>query len=114
MKVSRGILFGLLSGMLLAGTELRADPSLIVEAARAQIGKTTRYEPTYQVLSYPNGDVPIELGVCTDVVVRALRASLQMDLQQLVHEDMKSHFSRYPQNWGLRGPDKNTDHRRVP
>jgi uncharacterized protein YijF (DUF1287 family) len=65
-------------------------------------------------LAYPNGDVPIEDGVCADVVVRALRAGCGIDLQKLVHEDMKQHFSRYPQKWGLRGPDKNIDHRRVP
>jgi uncharacterized protein len=90
------------------------SPSSIVRAARSQIGKTVRYAPAYQVLAYPNGDVPIETGVCTDVVVRALRASLGMDLQQLVHEDMARHFSRYPRNWGLKRPDKNIDHRRVP
>lgn len=85
----------------------------IVEAARDQIGKTVRYDPAYRALSYPNGDVPIEAGVCTDVVVRALRASVNMDLQKLVHEDMKANFSKYPQNWGLKKPDRNIDHRRV-
>ena len=86
----------------------------IVRAAREQIGQTLRYDPTYQALAYPNGDVPIDVGVCSDVVVRALRSSLGMDLQKLVHEDMKRDFSRYPRNWGLKGPDKNIDHRRVP
>lgn len=89
-------------------------PAGIAHAARQQIGKTLRYDPAYRALEYPNGDVPIEGGVCTDVVVRALRASLSMDIQKLVHEDMKQNFSRYPQNWGLKGPDKNIDHRRVP
>ncbi len=37
-----------------------------------------------------------------------------MDLQKLLHEDMRGNFSAYPQNWGLRAPDKNIDHRRVP
>lgn len=91
-----------------------ANPASIVRAARAQIGKTLGYDPSYRALDYPNGDVPVEAGVCTDVVVRALRASLGMDLQKLVHEDMKRAFSRYPKNWGLKGPDKNIDHRRVP
>ena len=94
--------------------EASAHPVSVVAAARGQIGKTMGYEPAYQVLDYPNGDVPIEVGVCTDVVVRALRTSLAMDLQKLVHEDMRRNFARYPQNWGLRGPDKNIDHRRVP
>ena len=92
----------------------QATPAAIAEAARAQIGKTIRYEPGYRALDYPNGDVPIEMGVCTDVVVRALRTAIGMDLQRLVHEDMKRNFSQYPKNWGLKRPDKNIDHRRVP
>ena len=86
----------------------------IASAARAQIGKTTNYDPAYRALGYPNGDVPIDTGVCADVVVRALRQSLGLDLQELVHDDMKRSFSRYLQNWGLKAPDKNIDHRRVP
>src|SRR5687767_4004358 len=98
------------TAILLALTPLltaaeQADVAALVRAARGQIGQTVRYDPAYRTLDYPNGDVPIECGVCTDVVVRALRASLQMDLQQLVHEDMKRNFRRYPQNWGLKGPD---------
>lgn len=72
-----------------------------------------RYDPSYFPLAYPNGDVPPGKGVCTDVVVRAYR-KLGIDLQQRVHEDMKGHFSAYPANWGLSGPDTNIDHRRVP
>jgi uncharacterized protein YijF (DUF1287 family) len=98
---------------LLKGAE-EAKPSSIVRAARGQMGKTLHYDPTYRALDYPNGDVPIETGVCADVVVRALRTSRGIDLQKLVHDDMKQHFSSYPQKWGLSGPDKNIDHRRVP
>ncbi len=86
----------------------------IVAAARAQIGVTTLYDPAYVRLDYPGGDPPADRGVCTDVLVRALRTGLNMDLQKEVHEDMRGHFSKYPANWGLRGPDKNIDHRRVP
>jgi uncharacterized protein YijF (DUF1287 family) len=64
-------------------------------------------------LAYPGGDVPLKTGVCSDVIVRALRP-LGIDLQKEVHEDMQKNFSAYPQKWGLRGPDKNIDHRRVP
>jgi uncharacterized protein YijF (DUF1287 family) len=71
------------------------------------------YDPAYVVLSYPNGDVPSDRGVCTDVVIRAYRL-LGIDLQKEVHEDMKAHFNLYPKNWGLTRPDKNIDHRRVP
>jgi uncharacterized protein len=86
----------------------------LIAAARAQIGVTLRYDPAYTPLSYPNGDVPRALGVCTDVVIRAYRDGLGVDLQQLVHEDMAGEFSAYPKNWGLARPDRNIDHRRVP
>jgi uncharacterized protein len=86
----------------------------IVKEARKQVGVTLSYDPAYAALSYPGGDVPRERGVCTDVVIRALRDSLGQDLQQLVHEDMTAHFSRYPKIWGLKKPDRNIDHRRVP
>ncbi|MGY3792786.1 DUF1287 domain-containing protein [uncultured Aquimarina sp.] len=71
------------------------------------------YDPSYFSISYPNGDVPSDKGVCTDVVIRAYR-KLGIDLQKEVHEDMKSNFSSYPKNWGLSKTDKNIDHRRVP
>ena len=71
------------------------------------------YDPTYRKIPYPNGDVPKGTGVCTDVVIRAYR-KLGIDLQKEVHEDMKKNFSKYPKNWGLKSPDTNIDHRRVP
>ncbi|MEM7144091.1 MAG: DUF1287 domain-containing protein [Verrucomicrobiota bacterium] len=85
----------------------------IVAAAKARIGVTKSYDPAYVGLDYPNGDVPNDRGVCTDVVVRSLRKA-GIDLQKEVHEDMKANFSAYPNNWGLTRPDKNIDHRRVP
>ena len=88
--------------------------SPIVSAARDQVGKTLSYDPAYTRLSYPGGDVAMEKGVCTDVVIRSLRVSLKMDLQKLVHEDMEAAFAQYPRQWGLRSPDPNIDHRRVP
>ncbi len=83
-------------------------------AARQQVGVTVIYDGSYRVLAYPGGDVPIERGVCTDVIVRALRAARGVDLQKLVHEDMSAHFRDYPHRWGLARPDANIDHRRVP
>src|SRR5437867_4770270 len=101
-------------------TETRALPAnsspdlkLVIASAIEQVGKTTSYDPSYQRIEYPNGDVPIETGVCSDVIVRAFRAA-GIDLQKEVHEDMKEHFSAYPTRWGLSGPDANIDHRRVP
>ena len=86
----------------------------IVEAARSQVGKTLSYDPGYRSMNYPLGDIPIEKGVCTDVVIRALRTALSLDLQKEVHLDMKSNFSKYPKHWGLKRTDRNIDHRRVP
>lgn len=87
-----------------------------VRLARAAIERTKQrviYDPAYVRLAYPGGDVPAGLGVCTDVVIRAYRA-LDIDLQRLVHEDMRRAFKRYPGRWGLSRPDPNIDHRRVP
>jgi len=70
------------------------------------------YDPSYFKISYPNGDVPKDKGVCTDVVIRAYR-KLGIDLQKLVHEDIVANFSRYPKKWGLKHTDTNIDHRRV-
>ena len=88
--------------------------SPIVQAARTQIGQTTMYDPAYVGLKYPDGDVPLERGVCTDVIIRALRKGAGLDLQKLVHEDMKKAFVKYPKIWGLKKTDRNIDHRRVP
>lgn len=85
----------------------------VVQSARQQAEYTFFYDPTYVVLRYPNGDVPRNRGVCTDVVIRAFRAA-GVDLQQDVHEDMVQHFAAYPKQWGLSRPDANIDHRRVP
>ena len=76
--------------------------SPVVAAARAQIGVTTIYDPAYVGLAYPGGDVPEDRGVCMDVVIRAMRKGKAMNLQQLVHEDMRSAFDQYPKNWGLK------------
>lgn len=71
------------------------------------------YDPQYFSIKYPNGDVPGNKGVCTDVIIRAYR-KVGIDLQKEVHEDMLAHFNEYPKNWGLKKTDKNIDHRRVP
>jgi len=96
---------------------LPADSSpnlkVIIDAAIDQVGKTASYDASYQKIDYPNGDVPIETGVCSDVIVRSFRKA-GIDLQKDVHEDMKKNFSAYPTRWGLNGPDANIDHRRVP
>jgi uncharacterized protein YijF (DUF1287 family) len=85
----------------------------LVAAAMEQTRHQVMYDGSYRVIPYPNGDVPANIGVCTDVIIRAYRA-VGIDLQRLVHEDMRSAFSSYPNLWGLKRPDRNIDHRRVP
>lgn len=85
----------------------------LVRAARTQIGVTLQYDGRYEQLAYPLGDVALERGVCTDVLVRAYR-KLGIDLQQRVHEDMLRAWNAYPHLWQLKAPDSNIDHRRVP
>jgi uncharacterized protein len=86
----------------------------LIAAARRQLGVTLAYDPAYTRLSYPGGDVPRQRGVCTDVVIRAYRDAFGIDLQQTVHQDMAAAFAAYPRRWGLKRPDRNIDHRRVP
>ncbi len=85
----------------------------IAQAAETQVGVTTIYDSSYKQLRYPGGDLPLNRGVCADVIVRAFR-QIGVDLQVAVHEDMQRNFRAYPQKWGLRSPDTNIDHRRVP
>jgi uncharacterized protein YijF (DUF1287 family) len=100
----------LLASPAFAGSE----PSRLTEAARDQVGVTVTYDPAYASLDFPGGDIPRERGVCTDVVIRALRDGWGIDLQLAVNRDMKADFSAYPALWGLTTTDRNIDHRRVP
>ncbi len=85
----------------------------LADSALTLTYQPVEYDPAYLQLDYPNGDVPSNKGVCTDVVIRAYR-KMGIDLQKEVHEDMNENFNLYPNNWGLNLPDKNIDHRRVP
>lgn len=112
----RELLQGL--AVVMAGRAAWGSPGAgerLASAARAQIGVTTSYDPTWTSISYPNGDVPRSTGVCADVIIRAVRDAFSLDLQKLVHEDMLSHFDEYPARraWGEKRPDANIDHRRV-
>ena len=84
----------------------------LIDGAISQAGVTTGYDPSYAKIQYPNGDVPIDTGVCSDVLVRAFRKA-GVDLQKEVHEDMTRAWDEYPKRWGMSGPDSNIDHRRV-
>lgn len=98
----------------LATVAPRRSPAALIAAARRQVGVTLTYDPGYTALTFPGGDVPSAGGVCTDVLVRAYRDAFGLDLQALVNADMRVSFAAYPHLWGLRGPDRSIDHRRVP
>ncbi len=115
MSLGKVLLIALL---LLPGATMAQDqPSdFLIQLVAAAIERTThevRYDGSYRRLNYPHGDVPDNIGVCSDLVIRAYRA-VGVDLQRLVHEDMSINFQEYPQSWGLSRPDPNIDHRRVP
>jgi uncharacterized protein len=97
------------------GFAAKSNGEKLANAARAQLGVTTGYDPRWTQLRYPGGDVPRTTGVCADVVIRASRDALGQDLQKLVHEDMAKHFDAYPARkvWGSKQTDTNIDHRRV-
>lgn len=103
----------LICGLLCLNVANATEFSKLISDARKQIGVTVGYDPNYRQIAYPMGDVPQHTGVCTDVVIRAYRLQGK-DLQQLVHQDMKQAWSKYPKNWGAKSTDRNIDHRRVP
>ena len=108
MRIFLGFIFS-----VLAASPVFADQAL-VEAAQDRLKQRVIYNGAYLKLDYPGGDVPANIGVCTDVLIRSYRAAYGFDFQKAVHEDMRANFSAYPKNWGLKRTDRNIDHRRVP
>lgn len=64
----------------------------------------------YISMRYPMGDVPRSIGVCTDVIVRAVR-NAGHDLQQQLHDDIRRARTAYPMVKGM--GDASIDQRRV-
>jgi uncharacterized protein YijF (DUF1287 family) len=107
---------GLVVLIALVGPALSQEAEFGARLSAAAIERTNHnvtYDAAYMRIAYPGGDISPDRGVCSDVVVRALR-TLGVDLQKAVHEDMKAAFGAYPKHWGLSRPDSNIDHRRVP
>jgi len=113
MSIYRNTLLSVIASCV--SVQVHAEPfhQRLSQAAIERTQHAINYDPAYVSIPYPNGDVPSDTGVCSDVVVRSLR-TLEIDLQQLIHEDMKANFSAYPNHWGLKRTDRNIDHRRVP
>src|SRR5262249_33875106 len=103
----------ILTPSIVLAQDATAPAERLLQGASVQIGKTITYHPKYEAFAFPVGEVPIERGVCTAVVIRAYRR-IGVDLQLLVNRDMRQSFSAYPKLWGPSRPDPNIDHRRVP
>ena len=107
------VLVLVLASVSTAQTDVADDcVKTLISAAVERTNLHIRYDGSYRQISYPGGDVPETVGVCTDLIIRSYR-KLGVDLQKEVHEDMKRAFSQYPNTWGSRRPDPNIDHRRV-
>lgn len=76
-------------------TTIKTFEDKLSEAAISLIDPSIDYDPAYFAIAHPNGDIPPNKGVCTDVVIRTYR-KLNIDLQKEVHEDMVANFSKYP------------------
>lgn len=81
----------------------------ILIGAKKAVLLATPYVETSRKLPYPGGDMPPNEGVCTDVVVRALR-NAGLDLQKEVFEDA----GRAPKAYrSITSRNPSIDHRRV-
>lgn len=107
------LIFGIF--LSLTNTAKAERTAELVAAAMERTRQQVTYNGAYFAIEYPNGDVPAGYGVCTDVIIRSYR-ELGIDLQQLVHEDMRDNFALYPAQriWNQTRTDRNIDHRRVP
>ena len=95
--------------------KVKTPTDLIMDHAKWQVTQDVIYDGSYRKIDYPNGDVPANIGVCTDVIIRAYRA-VGVDMQVLIHEDVKSDLSYYYPVQSKKGnakADANIDHRRV-
>ena len=113
MVMKRIVLVFLAFSIYSCFSQTEVEQNKLAKAAMELTKQKVTYDPSYFSIDYPNGDVPADKGVCTDVIIRAYR-KLGIDLQKEVHEDMKANFNVYPKKWGLKRTDKNIDHRRVP
>ena len=86
------------------------DPLDVLIGAKKTVLNADDYTEGYVTMKYPGGDVPREMGVCTDVVIRAVR-NAGIDLQKALHEDIRRAPRSYPMIKGAGNP--NIDQRRV-
>jgi len=86
------------------------DPLDVLVGAKKTVLNADAYTEGYVTMTYPMGDVPREMGVCTDVIIRAVR-NAGIDLQKELHEDIRRAKGAYPMIKGAGNP--HIDQRRV-
>jgi uncharacterized protein YijF (DUF1287 family) len=67
------------------------------------------YGGGYMMIDFPGGDVPRDMGVCTDVIIRAAR-NAGLDLQSELQREIRRAPRAFPM---VRRPNAHIDHRRV-
>lgn len=87
-----------------SSTKCYLAPTMLADSARALEDHNVKYDPSYRQIPYPNGDVPQNIGVCTDIIIRAFRKAFGWDLQKSICQYRKAR--KLPTN-------TNIDHRRV-
>ncbi|MBS1122477.1 MAG: NADH:ubiquinone oxidoreductase [Deltaproteobacteria bacterium] len=86
------------------------DPLDVLIGAKKTVLNADAYTEGYMDMKYPMGDVPRGVGVCTDVIIRAVR-NAGIDLQQELHDDLGRARAAYPMIKGRGNPQ--IDQRRV-
>lgn len=89
------------------------DPLDLLIGAKKTVANADAYTPEaedYIAMTYPMGDVPRTIGVCTDVIIRAVR-NAGIDIQKELHEDIRRARAAYPMVKGMGDPS--IDQRRV-
>lgn len=81
----------------------------LLRGAKKAVLNGAAYRGGYHTLDFPGGDVPLDQGVCTDVIIRAMR-NAGIDLQEELSRDIKARAQAYPM---VKKADTNIDHRRV-
>lgn len=89
---------------LIIDGELSLFQRALLRDVERQLSATIHYEDGY----YQGGDPPPQIGVCTDVVLRAFSAA-GVDLYQRMNADIR----RNPQAYPIRRPDPSIDARRC-
>lgn len=96
-----------------AGQNFRAGNLDIKAACYNRVDSSIVYDPSYRTIGYPMGDVPANVGVCTDAVIRVLR-DCHIDLQEKMNIAIKSdNRDNGGRRYHIKKPNTSIDHRRV-